>query len=236
MTTSSPLNALPCPDDNSPNEPPIHFQALNDIIDSLLVPRFASAGARDTAYTNWVNAGGVMADGMVCGIAGLGPQAYLGGWKLPPLGVVPGGAAQQTSGQSVNSATEVRVVGITNLQVSLYAGRAYKLTFTTTAQTDTANALLAVHIHGKSGSGVTPANTDTQIADGSVPLPITGGPGGTTLQFSDYFTVGSSTTYVISPFIARPAGSGTVSITGNTRISVEDVGDAASLNGFAVLS
>ena len=200
---------------------------------SATVPRFASASAGDTALAN---AGIGATDGMVRGIGGLGIQTRLGTWRLVPLGVVPGGAARQTSPQSVNSATAVRVVGSTNLQVTLHGARAYKATFTTVAQTDTANAILSVSVHGKSGTGVTPAVTDTLIADGSIALPITGGPGGTTLQFSDLFTVGSSTSYVISVFISRPAGSGTVSISGNTRIFIEDVGDAANLTGFAQLT
>lgn len=49
MTTTSPINGLPVPDDTSPNDPPIHFQALVDQLDTRLVPPFSSTSARNTA-------------------------------------------------------------------------------------------------------------------------------------------------------------------------------------------
>lgn len=59
MSTTSPINGLPIPDDDSPNDPPIHFQAFSDVLDSRIVPRFTSVAARDSAITAPVN-------GMMC--------------------------------------------------------------------------------------------------------------------------------------------------------------------------
>lgn len=72
MTT--PINALPYPNSSSPNNPPIHFQALNNQLDTRLVPRFATATARNSAITSPV-------EGMVCVVAGY-PQVYRSGaWR-----------------------------------------------------------------------------------------------------------------------------------------------------------
>jgi hypothetical protein len=43
--------------------------AVNDLDDNA-TPSFASAAARDTAYSNWVSAGNTMRDGLVCTVAG----------------------------------------------------------------------------------------------------------------------------------------------------------------------
>ena len=48
---TTPINGLPSPDSNSPNLPPIHFDALNAVLDSRLVARFDNAAARNAAVT-----------------------------------------------------------------------------------------------------------------------------------------------------------------------------------------
>lgn len=55
MSTTSPILGLPIPDDDSPNDPPIHFQAFSDVIDDQGNPRFTSVADRDTAITAPVN-------------------------------------------------------------------------------------------------------------------------------------------------------------------------------------
>lgn len=65
MSSVSPINGLPIPDDDSPNDPPIHFGGFSDVIDSRLVSRFASATARDTAFATWTSAGNTMSAGMM---------------------------------------------------------------------------------------------------------------------------------------------------------------------------
>lgn len=72
MSTTSPTNGLPVPDDDSPNDPPIHFQALVDVLDSRLNSRHASAAARDTAIPSPV------AD-QECTVNGVGKQVYVPG-------------------------------------------------------------------------------------------------------------------------------------------------------------
>lgn len=54
MATTA-INALPSPTDASPNDPPIHFDALNAVLDTRLVARFATTTARDAAITAPVN-------------------------------------------------------------------------------------------------------------------------------------------------------------------------------------
>lgn len=59
MATTSPINGLPIPDDASPNDPPIHFQAFANVLDSRIMPRFATSTARDSAIPS-------PSDGMFC--------------------------------------------------------------------------------------------------------------------------------------------------------------------------
>lgn len=54
MATTA-INALPSPTDASPNDPPIHFEALNNQLDTRLLPRFTTIAARDAAITSPVN-------------------------------------------------------------------------------------------------------------------------------------------------------------------------------------
>jgi len=49
MPTTSPINGLPIPDDNSPGDPPQSFQAYTNVLDPLLNSVFASTAARDAA-------------------------------------------------------------------------------------------------------------------------------------------------------------------------------------------
>lgn len=48
---TTPINGLPSPDDNSPNLPPIHFDALNAVLDTRLIGRFTNAADRNTKIT-----------------------------------------------------------------------------------------------------------------------------------------------------------------------------------------
>ena len=84
MTTTSPINGLTAPDDDSPNDPPIHFASLIAQIDALLVGYFATVGDRDTAFSNWAAAGNSMRNGLVAA-AGNGLYRYTtaspSGWR-----------------------------------------------------------------------------------------------------------------------------------------------------------
>lgn len=71
MTT--PINSLPSPTSSSPNNPPIHFTALNNQLDSRLVPRFSTVTARNSAITAPV-------EGMVCTVAGYSMIYRAGSW------------------------------------------------------------------------------------------------------------------------------------------------------------
>lgn len=69
MTT--PINGLPSPVKESPNNPPIHIRALADAVDGRLNARFASVATRNSAIPAPV-------EGMVCSVAGY-PQIYRAG-------------------------------------------------------------------------------------------------------------------------------------------------------------
>jgi hypothetical protein len=72
---TTPINGLPYPNSSSPNNPPIHFQALNNQLDTRLVPPFSTTTARNSAITSPVT-------GMMCAVAGY-PQIYRSGsWRL----------------------------------------------------------------------------------------------------------------------------------------------------------
>lgn len=53
--------------------------AVNDLA-PVTLPRFTSTAARDIAYTNWVNAGHTLVDGMVCTAAGVLYEYKSGAW------------------------------------------------------------------------------------------------------------------------------------------------------------
>lgn len=77
MSTVSPINGLPIPDDNSPGDPPQSFAAYTSVLDTLLNSRFASTSARDSAIPTPVI-------GQECWISGVGKQVNVdgttGGW------------------------------------------------------------------------------------------------------------------------------------------------------------
>jgi len=58
---------------------------------SLVVPRYATAAARDTAFEDWVVAGNSMRDGLQCWLTGTGRQEYTtsGGWVTVSDGKTP---------------------------------------------------------------------------------------------------------------------------------------------------
>jgi hypothetical protein len=69
---------------NAPNVPQDIQNAVFDLADNT-IPFFSSTAARDTAYTNWVAAGGVMRNGLVCYVNGVGLMEYRAtaptGWR-----------------------------------------------------------------------------------------------------------------------------------------------------------
>lgn len=77
MSTTSPINRLPIPDDNSPGDPPQTFQAYTDVLDSLLNSVFDSTSARDAAIP-------APKFGQECWVSGVGKQinanGTTGGW------------------------------------------------------------------------------------------------------------------------------------------------------------
>jgi hypothetical protein len=65
------INSLPSPVHDSPNRPEVDFDALNAVLDTRLVARFASVAERDSKIPTPV-------DNQVCGVAGY-PQIYRAG-------------------------------------------------------------------------------------------------------------------------------------------------------------
>jgi hypothetical protein len=144
-----------------------------------------------------------------------------------PRGIVGGG--HQTSTQSANSSTPVRVVGNTNQSKTCYTGRAYQVDWDSTAQTDTAGAVCAVNIYGAAGG--TAGTSDVLLTSRGVPLDTPGGPGARGLAMHDCFTVASTGQKTVSAYMFRAAGSGTVTISGQIHLEIRDIGDASVLTG-----
>lgn len=86
---STPINGLLSPDDNSPNDPPIHFDALNAILDTRLVPRFDTIAARNAAIT-------APQSGMACSVAGA-LHVYDTAWRWQRRGYA-GGVTTDANG------------------------------------------------------------------------------------------------------------------------------------------
>lgn len=109
------INSLPSPDDNSPNDPPIHFSALNAQLDTRLVPRFTNAAARDAAITAPV-------EGQVCYVAATTVPAVpgrlmlykAGAWRLvgpSPIATI-AGAWSEAAGQFSTTPTVITSVAV----------------------------------------------------------------------------------------------------------------------------
>lgn len=236
MSTISPIIGLPIPDDGAPNDPPIHFQAFANVIDTVVTGRFATTSARDTAWSLWsaANSGAAVPNGARawCDAPGAFYDRVGGAWqqRLPQTGLVIAG--EMTTSQSSSTPTLARIVGGTNLTATLSTGRAYRWRWSCLGQADTAGEVLAVQAFGRSGASA--STTDTLIATSSTPFTTTGGPGAKTLEFSDLFTVATSGTYTVSAFLARPAGSGVVTVNGRPRAEIVDEGVASALTGSFV--
>lgn len=207
--------------------------AVDDLA-PLTDPYFATTSARDTAFSNWVAAGHTMRDGLHCYVSGIGDLVYQGGQWLPAERLNMVLAGEQTSTQSSASSTQARIVGFTNLTGTFYSDLLYEWKWSSLGQADTVGAVLSIIAHGRSGSSA--ASTDTVLAQGAIPFQATGGPGAQTLEFSELFTVLNTGTYTISAYIARAAGTGTVTVSGRPRAQVRPVGLASSASGVIQLS
>lgn len=69
------------PDNSSATDLATYYSwAVNDL-SPMTIPYFSTKAARDTAFTNWVNAGNSMRDGLHCNVGGY-DQVYRGGsWR-----------------------------------------------------------------------------------------------------------------------------------------------------------
>lgn len=78
MSHTEPLTGARIPD--STDNAALYTHISNAVVDlsSKTIPRFTTNAARDTAYTNWVNAGNTMVDGLVCVVGGA-PMLYRSG-------------------------------------------------------------------------------------------------------------------------------------------------------------
>lgn len=82
---------------NAPNVPQ-DFQNLGFDLEDNCIGFFTSTSARDTAFTNWVAAGGVMRNGLYCYVNGVGRMEYRAtaptGWRaqVTQSGIVSGTA------------------------------------------------------------------------------------------------------------------------------------------------
>lgn len=198
MTTTSPLNGLPCPDDSSPNDPPIHFQALNDALDDRLLPHFPTAADRDTAFSNWVAAGGVMRNWMQCTVDNLGLQQYFGGaWStvltpsMYPLGLIKTATSSAATGTA--AAAEQRLTGPQNIGgIALSAGRTYEVVARGNVQSSgpSAGAILAVRV--RAAKGATPTTTSAAVAGAQPYVPTSTAAGAVSWIAGGEFQVGVS--------------------------------------------
>lgn len=151
-------------------------------------------------------------------------------WTDPsggPRGILGGG--HQTSTQSANSSTQVRVVGNTNQSKTCYTGRAYQVDWDSTAQTDTPGANAAVNIYGAAGTAA--GTSDVLLTSRGVPLDAVGGPGARGLAMHNCFTVATTGQKTVSAYLSRAAGSGTVTISGQIHLEIRDIGPASVLTG-----
>lgn len=80
MATTEPLTGARIPSDSdSPLGGTAIARAIQDLADET-VPSFATSGARDTAYANWVASGKTMRDGLCCVVGGQFQMYRSGSW------------------------------------------------------------------------------------------------------------------------------------------------------------
>ena len=181
-----------------------YFQNLAwDLADNA-IPSFATTAARDTAYSTWVAAGNAMRNGLLCHVSGMGFLQYLGGAWVPLLGVVGYGSATVSS---ATFTTEGRITGSQNINLSLQAGHAYRIKgrgrLTTSSST---GAVVTLSVR----CAITNLPTTSAPAVGTVRRVLTAAAelGSETAEMEGLFTVATSGSYWLSPFLGSSGGSG----------------------------
>lgn len=136
------------------------------------------------------------------------------------------------------TATEQRMTGTINTAVVLTAGRAYRVRFRTRATASTANAQVTVKVRGHLSPSTPATITDPCIASWSDVHTITGSPGAHDYVADGVFTVATSSTYFLSPFVVVSAGTATLipDSRGVIDLTVEDIGPASVDTGLVKLT
>lgn len=176
MSTTSPVNGLPLPDDNSPNDPPLHFLGFSNVLDSRVPGRFATTSARDAAWSAWqtANSGAPIPNGSVawCDSPGYFFDRIGGAWVArthprlinafaPVYGSLPSSYLPLMQAGTASMITNASAVGSFDWPVSFPGG---VITVQLTPLTDTVTQLRLV------GSGGTDTSTCQFVArktDGS---------------------------------------------------------------------
>lgn len=236
MTTISPLTGLPCPDDGSPNDPPIHFQALIDVADTQMVPHFATTGARDTAFATWVTGGGVMKDGLVCRVDGVGLMQYvlaLSAWDRVPNSqdltwpVGPLDHAETSTQFNHTGTTEVLVDTLGPITgLALKSNHAYGVLFNGRPWAGVAGVDMALRVR----VGVNLSTSSTAVATKQIVQPGVGPTGVEDKSMSAFFAVQTAGTYKAGLYGIVSSGSFAVGLDarGRYELTVFDAGQYTS--------
>jgi hypothetical protein len=219
MSSTSPINGLPIPDDDSPNDPPIHFGGFSDVLDDRLLPPFASAADRDAAFANWVTAGGVMHDGMYAHMNDDGRlwRTKGGAWVWPRWAQGEIGYVSRASqaGPASTLGTWVPVSGLA-LSFTLPSARKVKLTWSGQLFSDQAGTEVLVRINDTTTSKQKFCTATVNFANYGV---------GTTAVRRESLAAG---TYSVQIDIMRLAGPGSAFLTADlAELIVEDMGASA---------
>jgi hypothetical protein len=219
MASTSPVLGLVVPDDDSPNDPPLHFGAWSKVLDGTVPRAFANAADRDAAFAAFVAAGGVMNDGMYAHMNDDGRLwRYKGSaWAWPRWAMGEIGYVSRTSqaGPASTLGTWVPVSGLA-LSFTLPSARKVKLTWSGQLFSDQAGTEVLVRINDTTTSKQKFCTATVNFANYGV---------GTTAVMRESLAAG---TYSVQIDIMRLAGPGSAFLTADlAELIVEDMGASA---------
>lgn len=171
MATTEPLTSITVQDQSDAATGGTQVGNLAKALVKFVVTRYATTGARDTAYTNWVAAGGTMADGMLTSAAGVPYRRISGTWRInrqrvfnrPVAGL--GAGVAITSGGSAETGITSPIVLTGGSSFTLYEAGTISLRAAFRAGPGTGAAQCTIKVNG-----TTVGNVAISRADATVPV------------------------------------------------------------------
>jgi hypothetical protein len=170
LASTEPLTGVTVQDQSDAATGGTQIGNLAKTIAPFTVPRFATTGARDTAYNAYVTAGGTMADGMLCIANGVPYRRIASNWRInqPRIivrtVVITGGAGSIVPGGSAETGVTSGITLTGGNNFTLYEAATVSINAAFRAGGAGGGALCYVKI-----DSATATNVATSRTDGTVP-------------------------------------------------------------------